>query len=133
AIAKFLIPANASEDLAQLYFVNPQATTAFNEQAVGEWKEFGRLNLKNYEELSVGAMQPLQTFHGGGAYFNQPLAASDAYELEATIQVPKASQNIVAQVFVTDDPTFDGDSATSPHELVWTLRNGEASVVLPNG
>lgn len=137
AIAKFLMPPDSpkpavAEELSQLYFVNPQASTSFDETSIGEWKQFGQLALEHEGKMRVGEIQPAQNFIGGGVYLELPLAASEAFEVEATI-IPKVSQNIVAQVFVTDDPNFGGDSATSPHELVCTIRNGEASVFLPSG
>ncbi len=43
------------------------------------------------------------------------------------------SDEVVPQLFVTDDPQFNNDRATSPHELVWLVRNQSAQVALPDG
>jgi hypothetical protein len=54
-------------------------------------------------------------------------------QIEVTLRPPAADSKLVAQVFVTDDPTFNDARATSPHELAWTYRAGAATVALPSG
>jgi hypothetical protein len=40
---------------------------------------------------------------------------------------------VIAQVFVTDQPEFSADRATSKHELVFSLQGEQAQVILPTG
>jgi hypothetical protein len=41
------------------------------------------------------------------------------------VKLPKVSDDVVVQLFVTDSAgKFDGESATTPHELVCLLRGG---------
>jgi hypothetical protein len=138
AVGKFLIRADVpkapmAEELGQLYFVNPVASTAFDERAVGEWKYFGTLNVQKFGDLHVTEMPASQSYIGGGVYLDSGLSSGEPVEVAATIRMPKRSENIVAQLFITDEPSFGGESATTPHELVFMLRNGEGSVVLPSG
>jgi hypothetical protein len=39
----------------------------------------------------------------------------------------------VPQLFVADDPGFNADRGTTPHELVWLVRGQAAQVALPDG
>src|SRR5690606_24951842 len=65
--------------------------------------------------------------------WEQSVLPSKPMQVEVTLRLPSPESNVVAQVFITDDPTFNDARATSPHELAWTYRAGEGSIALPSG
>jgi hypothetical protein len=54
-------------------------------------------------------------------------------QIDVTLHLPPPESKLIAQVFVTDDPSFNDVRATSPHELAWTYRDGAATVALASG
>jgi hypothetical protein len=96
-----------------------------------QWASFGQLAVE-----ARGGLQPVlkdltPEFRGGGAFYERTLLANQPFAVEATITVPKTSEDVALGIFVPDDPNFSGDSATSEHELVCLARGGKVNVVLP--
>ena len=130
-------PAAAGDDLTQTYFVNTRASSNFETELGMEWGAFGPLQVQ-----ARGGLRPVlggvdgvkgSTFRGGGVIYERAFPADQPFAIEATVRLIKPSDDAVVQVFVADDRNFGEQSATSPHELVWSLRGGDASVVLPDG
>jgi hypothetical protein len=66
--------------------------------------------------------------------YQRTLPADQPFQVAATIKVPKPSDNLIVQVFITDESDFAGESATSsPRELACQVRGLDASVWLPGG
>ena len=120
-------------DLSQTYFVNTLSQSSFESELGMDWASFGSLRIVAHDGLRPAAQELSDSFHGGGVFYEREQAASDAFSMQATIVLNKPSDDAAVGVFVTDDPNFTGDSATSAHELVCLLRGSEASVVLPGG
>jgi hypothetical protein len=122
-------------DLSQTYFVTRIEDTSFTSGLGAEWATFGKLPVEAKAGLRPIPAQASSHFAGGGAAYRRTFETSQPVAVEATMRLPKVSDDAVVQLFVTDSPPakFDGDSATTPHELVWLLRGGDASVAMPNG
>jgi hypothetical protein len=137
-VAFFVIPRSkapdARDDLAQTYFVSTQAQANFDSELGAEWVAFGPMGVEAHSGLHP-VLKDLNAsaFRGGGVSYQRALPADQPMAVAASIKVPKPSENLIVQVFVTDDKAFAGESATSPHELVCQVRGSEASVWLPGG
>jgi hypothetical protein len=138
-VAWLILPRGAATpqpgtDLAQTYFVNRVEDQTFASGLGADWGTFGKLPVE-----ARGGLRPTPTsdasptFLGGGAAYRRTFEANQPFAVEASVKLPRASDDVVVQLFVTDNPKFDGESATTPHELVWLLRGGSASVALPDG
>jgi hypothetical protein len=136
AVVAFFVMPRADQnttpnELANTYFVETLAANEFSEDLGMQWASFGQLAVE-----ARGGLQPVLTnltpeFRGGGAFYERTLLANQPFAVEATITVPKTSEDVAFGIFVTDDPNFSGDSATSEHELVCLARGGKVNVVLP--
>ena len=124
-----------AQDLTRVYFVNTVASTMLDDGPGAGWRSFGPLPLDASPKRGVrpGASPDPANFAGGGILWDKPVDPAEPVAMEAVVRVPKAGQDVIVQAFVTDEPNFDNASATSSHELVWLLRDGQASVVLPDG
>ena len=49
------------------------------------------------------------------------------------MKINRPSDDITAQLFVTDNPDFSADRGSSSHELVWQTKGQFAQVFLPSG
>jgi hypothetical protein len=138
-VAFFVIPRAGSElpqDLSQTYFVATRAQTDFESDLGMEWVSFGPVPVTARDGLRPTPgddTPPGEGFRGGGVRYERSFAPAEPFAVEASIRHLKSSDDLVVQLFVADDPNLGGDTATSPHELVWSLRGGQASVVLPDG
>ncbi len=130
----------ATPRLDRTYFVTTVESATFTNSISPQWQTFGNLTLMADRGLrpmmpSGGNAGP--EFKGGGIYWDRPLAAEQAFSVEVAVEVTRPLKDVpsapVVQVFVTDERNFEGSSATSPHELVWTLQDSEGNVVLPDG
>ena len=128
---------SAATRLDRTYFVSTLESATFEDSISPRWQTFGNLTL-----IADNGLRPANTasrttssgeFQGGGAYWERALGADQAFAMECAVQVVESAKDAVVQLFVTDDLQFGGKSATTPHELVWILKDGEASVVLPDG
>lgn len=114
--------------------VNTVALADFSGPLGADWQIVGRLGI----ELGHGSMryapssQPADAT-GGGVIWTQSLAPDKPFAIVAGLRAHHLEDNLVAQVFVTDDPQFSPDNATSPHELVWLVQGNQVQVILPSG
>lgn len=123
-----------AEDLSQTYFVNTRSGTKFDGELGMEWGAFGSLAISADAGLKPVLKSLDKTvFRGGGVIYERTFASDQPFAVEMSVKLPKASDDLVVQVFIADDRNFGEESATSPHELVFSLRGGDGSVVLPDG
>ena len=138
-VAWFVIPRDATEgpqELSETYFVNTRAASRFESELGMEWAAFGPLPVIAQDGLRpapANGQTSGKGFRGGGVIYERTFSPTEPVAIEASIRHSRASDDLVVQVFVADDRNFSNDTATSPHELVWSLRGSEASVVLPDG
>ncbi len=62
-----------------------------------------------------------------------PMAADKSFAIEATFHFQHVTDELIPQLFVTDSSDLLPDRATTPHELVWLVRQGSAHIILPDG
>jgi hypothetical protein len=141
-VVYFALPRSSSSEsgaggaLSQTYFTVTRAQTRFESQLGTDWKPFGPLEVHASDGLRPSLDAPATApseYHGGGVTYSHEMPAGQAFAIETTLRAPRGSDDLIAQVFVSDDGRFSGDRATTPHELVWLVRQGEASVALPDG
>ena len=134
-VAYFIMPKAEAPppQLAQTYFVNTLSQSDFESEVGMEWAPFGPLDVQAKQGLRPLLTDLTSDFQGGGVFYDKTLAADAAFAIEAAIVLPRASDDVAVEVFVSDDPNFTGSSATSARELAFLARNGSASVILPGG
>ena len=135
-VAYFVMPLGdrtGTTELSQTYFVNTLSSSRFDGELGMEWAAFGPLGVEPRDGLRPVLKELPENFRGGGVFYTRTLAPEQPFAIEATIRVARPSDDLVVQLFVTDDADFTGESATSGHELVWLARGGEVSLVLPGG
>jgi hypothetical protein len=123
-------------DLSQTYFVNRIVESNFPKGMGPDWMPFGNLAVVAKDGLHPGATpggEPPQAYVGGGAAYAWTIEANQPFALEASVRIPKPTEDVIVQLFVTDSPTFSGESAMTAHELVWHLRGPQVSVATPAG
>jgi hypothetical protein len=123
-----------AQDLTRIYFTEPVLDLRFEKELTG-WRRVGALPLKFENGMRPGDAPAASDaeFVGGAMLWEQSVLPSKPMQIEITLRVPSPESKLVAQVFVTDDPTLSDARATSPHELAWTYRDGGASIALPSG
>jgi hypothetical protein len=125
---------SGGSELAPTYFTNTRAASRFESDLGVEWKAFGPLAVQAQAGLRPTWKQlDSATFRGGGVTCEQTFATDQPFALAATVRIPRPSDDVMVQLFVADDPAFAPPSATSAHEVVWSLRGSDASLVLPDG
>src|SRR5688500_7600692 len=125
-----------ANDLSQTYFVNRIVDTRFDAGLGSDWTVFGKLPVEAKAGLRPGAATAGDgptNYLGGGAVHRRTIEANQPFAVEASLKIPKPSDAVGVQVFITDSPTFTGDNAMTPRELVWHVRGNEATIVTPDG
>ena len=129
------------ERLASLYMVDTVSTVTFDssEQPAG-WRPIGSMRLTFARGMKPAlapagssAAAPMTQPAAGGIVWGQPLDSASAFAIETTLRLPRASDELVPEVVVAEQGPLDRDSATAARELVWLLRDGTWSLVLPGG
>jgi hypothetical protein len=120
-------------DLSQVYFTETVLKDSLDAAPQG-WRLVGALPLTFDKGLRPGdAPAGDAEFVGGALLWEQSVLSSKPMQIDVTLRLPAPESKLVAQVFVTDDPSFSDIRATSPHELAWTYRAGAATVALASG
>jgi hypothetical protein len=97
-----------------------------NAMPVG-WNMIGTLRVKADHGLHL-AKGPKQLDQFGGLIWQDPLAASRPFKLEARIRFLGAA-GVAPEVFLTDQAAIDDEKPIeSSHEFVWTVMNDRPSV-----
>ena len=127
-----------ANDLSQTYFVNRIVDSTFDTRLEADWTAFGKLavDAKNGLRPSASTADPGETgesYIGGGVVHRRAIDAKQPFAVEASVKLPKPSDAAVVQIFVTDSPTFTGDNAMTPREIVWHVRGTQATVATPDG
>jgi hypothetical protein len=136
-VAYLLIPAadkklEGVEQLTATYFPNAVQTLKFDGPLPAEWKAIGAMPLDTGHGLKP-AVGPGKPPAGGGIYWTTPLPADQPTAIEATVRINRPTEEITAQLFITDTSDFSADRGTSSHELVWQCKGPTAQVFLPSG
>lgn len=123
----------AGEELANLYFGTTVTEARFRGPLPPEWQRVGPLAVDTGKGLRPATGATSSGYDGGGVVMTTGIAADQPFAVEATFQLKTVTDDVIPQLFVTDQPEFGSDRATSPHELVWLVRGGKAQVVRPGG
>ncbi len=105
-----------------------------------EWRTIGVVPVKTgMSGLAVAPAKGVDVskdkFLGGGLVTSSPIPANQTFMADATVRVEHPSENLLAQVFVSDDASFDDQTAQSgsKHELICWIQAGDVKVGgLPN-
>jgi hypothetical protein len=103
-----------------------------------DWQQIGELKL-GVKRGGIGLISASSTSTtspstvGASAYWTTPLEPNEQFSISATYRFFRDDQRVIAQLFVTDDPTFDPASGITPHELVWAVQNETARVLVASG
>jgi hypothetical protein len=104
--------------------------------ADARWREFGSLPVKPQGGLRAAIARDLRAteYHGGGLITANSIAPGQMFEASAQIHVERPTENLLVQLFVTDDPSFpkDPQAANPKHELVCWIQAGQVKVGLPD-
>lgn len=113
--------------------VRSVATMDLLGKANTEWRKIGNLPL----EVARGNLRYIASTEpngtGGGYIWDKPIPTGEPFAIQVSLRVASPRENVIAQVFVTDDPNFSEENGTTPHELVWLLQSNQAQVILPTG
>ncbi len=117
-----------------MLLVNTVGAADFSGALPQDWRTIGRLSV----ELTRGAMKytagaDSSGASGGGVLWNQPIPPEEPFVVAANFRVHRQEENLIAQVFVTDDPQFSDENSTTPHELVWLIQSRQAQLIVPSG
>lgn len=123
-------------DLRSVYFVNTVLAEDFSQkpQAPGPWQGIGALPLTAQHGLRLQIPSPFtQPVAGGGLMCPLELSPKEPVSVEAVIDIADPKTRVLAEVFLTDSPTFSSDRGISPRELIWQIDGTHTRVVLPDG
>lgn len=120
------------EDLTNLFFSTTRLSASLEGPLPPGWKLIGPLPVDPARGLVLSGPISSADYTGGGIVSTDGISASQPFAVEATFQFQHVSDDVVPQLFVTDDPNFSADRGVSPHELVWLVRGGTQQVALPD-
>jgi hypothetical protein len=120
------------EDLTNLFFGTTKMAASLESPTLPhDWKTIGPLAMDPKGLAPIPPIKP-GDYRGGGIVSKDGIPANEPFALEAEFDFQHVSDDVVPQLFVTDDPSFSDDRGVSPHELVWLVRGGEQHVALPD-
>jgi len=122
-----------TEDLAGMFFGSTLASATFDQPLSDAWRTIGPLSVDPAKGLAPSISKSSPDYIGGGIVTKKGVSPIEPFAVEASFQFQHVSDEVVPQLFVTDDPNFSTDKATSPHELVWMVKGGMAQIWLPDG
>ena len=138
-------------DLESQTFPRELWSIHFDGNVPASWKTIGSLAPGFTGELGPPASASGDDYQGCGIVTTTPLPADQPTAIEVTLHLADPTDQVIAQVFITDRADFSPDRGMSPHELTWTLqplppvqrkgasaaatarRQFEPQVVLPDG
>jgi hypothetical protein len=123
----------STEDLSSLFFGSTVISANLDSPLSPAWRLIGPLPVDPTKGLAPRRSASSTDYAGGGIVNTVGITAAEPFAVEATFQFQHVSDEVVPQLFVTDDPEFSSDRGISPHELVWLVRGQQAQVALPDG
>jgi len=100
------------------------------------WKTIGRLPLDARKGLHpapgaiVGEPSTTPSVIGGGIVAPGSISPDEPFVAEAYLRLGPPSENTLVEFFVSTDPNFSPDRATSTNDLVWLLQGTNQKVML---
>jgi hypothetical protein len=108
-------------------------TEATFDGAPSDWRMIGKLPIEFTRSAMRHKLGGEQGTVGGGVTWSQPIAAGEPFAVVASVRVQRPEENLVAQIFVSDQPDFSDENGTTPSELVWLIQGEQMQVILPSG
>ena len=132
-----IAPSQNKTSVAQLrdtFFVSALVSQSFESGIPPEFAKIGRLPLLVLGGVKMDpAWKANNRLAGGGLYFKHPLAPDHTYAVDCTFEIPDPKSDLIAQIFLCDNPTFSPDKGVSQKELVCLTQHGKLRVILPDG
>jgi hypothetical protein len=122
----------STEDLTSLFFGTTVQSASLEGPLPSGWKVIGSLQVDFSKGLLPTRKGSSSDYVGGGIVTTTGMSPAAPFAVEANFQFEHIDDECVPQLFVTDDPEFNADRGTSPHELVWLVRGQAAQVALPD-
>lgn len=94
----------------------------FNGAVPDGWKTIGSLSPSFTGEMRPPASAAAGDYQGCGIVNATSLPADQPAAIEVTLRLADPTDQVIAQVFLTDRADFSPDRGISPHELTWTLQ-----------
>jgi hypothetical protein len=127
------------DKLASQYLVETATSATFDTAELpAGWKPVGALRMAFARGMrpapSAGtAAEPTTQTASGGIAWGQPFEPQSPFAIEVVIRAPRSGDELIPEVVVAEyDPSI-ADRASSNRELVWLLKEGRSSMVLPGG
>jgi hypothetical protein len=124
-------PTAAIEKLSNTYFVEPLLEHGFETSISEDFGHIGLLPVEAQHGLHPANAPDTDTTTGGGIVWMQKLAPDEPVAIDVNLRIARPTDQLVAEVFVSDSGDFSADKGTTPHEFLWLYQAGQAKVVLP--
>ena len=121
-------------DLRSVYFVTTALSEDFDQKIGDGWQAVGSIPLVAQKGLRLQLPRPFtQEIAGGGLLCPLELSPRVPVTIETTIEGASNKSRVLAEVFVTDTPTFSSDRGVSDRELKCQIDASGSRVGLPDG
>ena len=114
-------------------FVETVASANFDGAMPQGWHAIGALPLETANGLRAKMpAQPPDAAHlaGGGVVCDKKLDAAQPFAADVLIRLDHPTPALLLEAFVTSDPNFSSEKATSSRDLVWQLQGREQHALL---
>lgn len=123
---------DSASDLERTYFSRTAVAGDFSGGVPAEWQSFGLTPVAGAEGL-VGAVEAgAAGRRGGGIYLAGGMPAEHAFAIESKLKA-RPNPQVDLQIFLAEQKTFEGPTATSAREFVVDINGGQISVFKPDG
>ena len=126
-------PTAAIDRLANTYFVDTALEAGFDSNIPSAFNRAGLLPVEAQRGLHLSNIASSTATSGGGIVWTEAVAANQAIAIDANLRIARPTDNLIAEIFVADDPNFSDDKGTSSHELLWLYQAGQAKIVSAGG
>jgi hypothetical protein len=126
-------PTAAIDKLSNTYFVDVAMDAGFDSSIPHAFNRIGSLALQAQRGLHPSSDSSTAGMTGGGIVWTEAVPANQPIAIDAKLRVNRPTDNLIAEIFVADDPNFSDDKGASSHELLWLYQAGQAKVVSAGG
>jgi hypothetical protein len=113
--------------------VDTATEAGFDGPLPSDWRIIGSLPIEFSRSAMRRKLSGEASGTGGGVTWSTAIAPDVPFAVVAKININKSEEDLIAQVFVTDQPEFSDDKGTTPHELLWLLQGHQMQVIIPSG
>ena len=124
-------PTAAIEKLSNTYFVEPILERGFDSSISEDFGRIGSLDIEAQHGLHPVAGDQSASLSGGGIVWMQKISPTQPVAIDAHLRITRPTDDVIAELFISDVDNFNSEKGTSAHEFVWLYQAGQAKVVLP--